>query len=98
MPGLDQLIHDGARQVDRNGEAVARVESRLARDRRIDADHLAPDVHQGPARVAGIDPGVALDDVLDRVARVLQARDQATFRHDDAGGPSYVEHLRTHAA
>src|SRR5213080_329135 len=73
MPGLHQLVHDGAREVDRNGEAVASVEARLARDRRIDPDHLAPDVHQGAPRVAGIDGRVGLDEVLDRVARLLQA-------------------------
>src|SRR3989442_9377213 len=51
----------GAREVDGDREAVTRVEAGLARDRRVDADHLAADVDERPARVARVDGGVGLD-------------------------------------
>ena len=65
LPVLDQLVHHRARQVDRDGEAVARVEAGLAGDGGVDADDLAPDVDQRAARVARVDRGVGLDEVLD---------------------------------
>src|SRR5688572_12647957 len=70
VPGLHELLHHRARQVDRNGEAVARVESRLARDGRVDADDLALDVHEWAARIARVDRGVGLDEVMNRVAPI----------------------------
>ena len=44
--GLDQLVHDGAGQIDRDGEAIAGVEAGLAGDGGVDPDDLAPDAHQ----------------------------------------------------
>src|SRR5690242_1204657 len=72
---LDQLVHDGPREVDRNREAVARVEPGLAGDGGVDPDHLAPDTHQRTAGVARIDGGVGLDEVLD--AALTPARQPA---------------------
>ena len=46
---------------DRNREADALG---TLPHRHVDADHLAVDVHQRPARVAGIDAGIGLDQVL----------------------------------
>ena len=50
------------------GEAVAGVVARAAGDRAVDADHLAADVDERAARVAGVDRRVGLDEVGDRVA------------------------------
>ena len=77
-PDSDQLVHDRAGQVDRNGEAVAGVEPGLAGDRRVDADDLAADAHQRAAGVARIDGGVGLDEVLD--AALAPARQPVSAR------------------
>src|SRR2546430_13654068 len=69
VAGLDELVHHGARQIDRDGEAVARGEAVVTRDRRVDADHLAADVHERPARITGVDGGVGLDEILHGVTR-----------------------------
>src|SRR6266516_4878980 len=66
---LHELLHHGAGEVDRDREAIARVVAGLARNGRVDADHLALDVHEWAARVAGVDGRVGLDEVLDAVAR-----------------------------
>ena len=84
MPGLDQLLHHGARQIDRDREAVARGKAGLARDGRVDADDLTADVDERPARVAGVDRRVGLDEILNRVAGLLQALKQPALGADDA--------------
>ena len=86
VAGLHQLLHHGAREVDRDREAVTRVEPRLTRDRRVDADHLALDVDQRAARVARVDRRVGLNKVLDAVVRPRQATEGAALRADDPGG------------
>src|SRR2546427_11404967 len=83
---LHELLHHGAGEVDRDREAVARVVAGLARNRRVDADHLALDVHERAARVAGVDRRVGLDEVLDAVARARQSVEQSPLRADDASG------------
>src|SRR5438552_16431138 len=85
VPALDQLLHHRAGEVDGNGEAVARVEPGLARDRRVDAYHLAMPVHEPSPRGARLDGRVALDDVLDGVARLLQAAQQPSLGAPDPG-------------
>ena len=85
VPALDQLLHHRAGEVDGNGEAVPGVEPGLARDRRVDADHLSTHVHERPARVAGVDGRVGLDEVLNGVARLLQAAQQPSLGAHDPG-------------
>src|ERR671930_577817 len=62
----DGLAHG----VRRHGEADADVALGGARggDLRVDADHAPGLVEQRPARVAGVDRGVGLDDLVDREA------------------------------
>src|SRR3954470_22188862 len=95
LAALQQLgdhVLDGVR---RDGEADADV-ARLAAggrgagrlDLRVDADHLAGAVEQRAAGVAGIDRGVGLDDVVDRVA--VGRADLALEGRDDACGERAV--------
>ncbi len=90
----DELVHDGTGEVDRDGEAVARVESGLAGDGGVDADHLAADAHERAAGVAGVDGRVGLDEVLDAaLAPARQAAQRASLGADDAGGDGEGEAL-----
>src|SRR5205823_14726465 len=62
------LAHEGGddapgRVVDRHGQAEAD-----ARDGGVDADQPTGAVDEGTARVAGVEGGVGLDDVLDEAA------------------------------
>src|SRR3989449_10382620 len=75
LPRLHELVHYRTRQVHRDRKAVAGIESGLARDRRVDADHLAADVHERPSRVTGIDGRDGLNEVLDCIARLREARE-----------------------
>ena len=70
------------RRVDRHGQAEAD-----AGDRGVDPDHAAAAVDQRAARVAGVERGVGLDDVVDDARRAAGAGGQrAAERGDDAGG------------
>ena len=72
----DQRLEDPARRgVDRDGQAEPDPG-----DRGVDADDAATRVGQRAARVAGIERGVGLDDVLDEPARPPVARRRATGR------------------
>src|SRR3954453_19002221 len=90
---LDELGHDGADQVHRDGEAVARVESGLAGDGRVDPDDLAADAHQWAPGVAGVDGRIGLDKVLDAaLASALQPAESPPLgahdtRRDGEGEP-----------
>jgi hypothetical protein len=79
---LDELLHDGVRNDDRDREADADVAAGGTDDRRVDADELALEVDERAARVARIDRGVGLDEML--VAFPRQAA--AAERRDDARG------------
>ena len=68
----DELAHDPLRQVDRDAEADPLVAAAVGGDRVVDPDDLALHVHQRPARVARVDRGVGLEEVL--VLDVLRAR------------------------
>src|SRR5262249_12039524 len=82
VPEAEQVLDDRARAIDRDREGVARA---LADpDRAVDADEIAIDVEHRPARGAGVDQGVGLDQVLVRV--LLVDRDRAVERAHDAGG------------
>src|SRR5690606_9757639 len=61
---LDELIHHLARHVGRNGEADADVAAGRSEDGGVDADQLPAEVDQRAARVAGVDGGIGLDEVL----------------------------------
>src|SRR5207248_7922398 len=87
---LHELRQDVARHVDRNGEANALG---WPDDRRVDADHQAAAVDQGPAAVAGIEGCIGLDDVIDQVAG--DAAQGAADRADYAGRDGRLEAERT---
>src|SRR5205085_7093927 len=61
-----------------------------AADGGVDADHLAVDVHERAARVAEVDGGVGLDEVLEGTGGVAQA-ERAALRGDDADGERVFE-------
>ena len=84
MARRDQLCHHGAGEIDRDGKPVAGIESGLTGDRRIDADDLAPHVDQRSSRVTGIDRGVGLNEVLNRVTAGVQPREQPSFGAHDS--------------
>src|SRR3954447_25615869 len=76
--------------VDRDGEADADVAAAPGRlDLRIDPDHAPIGSDERSARVAGVDRGVGLDDVVDREA--VGSLDLALKRRDDSGGHGAVE-------
>ena len=84
LPAGSELRQDLLGHVDRNGEAD-RVRARV--DRGVDADHLAREVEQRAARVAGVDGGVGLDEVVVAALR----RCCAVLGAHDAGGHGVLE-------
>ena len=83
-PRAADLVGDLARQVDGDGEPDVHGDARVD-DRRVDADDLAPEVEQRPARVALVDGGVGLDEVLVAGIEVAQlVADGAVLGADDA--------------
>jgi len=61
---LHEVVEHLVRHGRRDGEADPLVAAAAREDRRVDADHLAARVDQRPARVAGVDGGVGLDEVF----------------------------------
>ena len=61
---LPELRQEALGGIDRSGEAEALRAA--AADGGVDADHFAVDVHQRAARIAEVDGGVGLDEVLER--------------------------------
>src|SRR2546429_226286 len=88
-----QLLLDVERHVDRDRERQAHEAAGAAVDLRIDADHFAAHVEQRPARVAGVDGDVGLDEG-DEV--LLWQR--APLGADDAGGRGGLPSGRVSAA
>src|SRR5690606_15400704 len=94
---LDELRGDSPGKIDRDREAVPREEARRARDRGVDPDDVALEVDERPARVAGVDRRVGLDEVLERrgpdlsVHRRAEDPDRAADGADDAGGDAELE-------
>ncbi len=86
----DELCHDGARHVDRDGEADPGGLPALGRTHGIDANELAANVDEGATRIAGIDGGVDLHEVLEGF--VADAR--AHGRADDAERGGAFETVR----
>ena len=86
-PADAAVVHQGAddrpgRGVDRHGQAEADPG-----DGRVDPDDPAAPVGERPARVAGVERGVGLDDVLDEPARPpVAGGERSPEGADDAGG------------
>src|SRR5690348_16053221 len=76
---LDDLLHDAARHVDGHGEPDPDIAAAGRQDGRVDSDELAAQVYQRSARIAGIDRGVSLDEVLVS----LDPKTTASQRADD---------------
>src|SRR5690606_24306841 len=79
---LDQLVHDLPDHVDGNSEADADVAAGRTDDGGVDADQVAVQIHQRPARITGVDGSVGLNEVfigLDAQAGTAQCA-------DDTGG------------
>jgi hypothetical protein len=68
-------------------EADAHVATAAAEDRRVDTDHLAVEVDQRTARIAGVDGGVGLDEIL----VVADAHAGAPLGADHAYGEGVTE-------
>src|SRR5581483_4933415 len=85
----DQLGGDRLHRVRRDREADACVVARVAVDLRRDADHLAAEIEERPARVPVVDRRVGLDRVLDR--GVVRRGDLAPEGADDPAGDGVVE-------
>src|SRR5690606_40869907 len=66
-PVSQEVVEHLTSECYRNRETIARKRTRTRRDSVVDADHLATDVHQRAARVAGVYRRVRLDEVRDRV-------------------------------
>jgi len=81
---LNQVGHHQLDDVDRDGKAHAAVAGAGAAgfNLRIHANHVAVQVQQRTARVAGVDGGVRLDGLRD--GKAGQGRDGAPQRADDA--------------
>ena len=80
---LHDLVHYGARQVGRNGEADALIAFRPVRqDGGVDADQFAAVVDQRAAGVAGVNRRVGLNEVL----ILFDAQAGAALGADDSHG------------
>src|SRR5207237_2525661 len=77
------------RGVDRRREAEALRAA--AADGGVDADDFAGDVEQRTARVAEVDRGVGLDEVLERARLGAEAAERTSLRRDDADGETVLE-------
>ena len=84
---LFELTHHRGGDVDGHREADTHVAAGRPDDRGIDADQLAVQVHERASRVARIDRGVGLDEVL--VA--LDVDPAAPERAHDPGGDGLAE-------
>src|SRR5688572_29820836 len=85
----DDPRHDAIDRVHGDGEPDAGVRARRAVDHGVDTDEATRTVDQRAARVAGIDRGIGLDDVLDDTARLVL--DFAIQCRDDASRQRVVE-------
>src|SRR5712691_8535038 len=83
----DQLVHDLACHIDRDGKADADIAATRRQYRRVDTDHPPLQIDQRTARIARIDRGVGLNEIL--VA--FDAETAAPERADDPRGHSLAE-------
>ncbi|ABA49128.1 hypothetical protein BURPS1710b_1013 [Burkholderia pseudomallei 1710b] len=86
---LHELVLHLHRLVDRDRERQPLEAARLRVDHRVDADHLAVQVEQRAARVAGVHGHVGLDE-----RRVVLVGQRTRLRADDARGDRVVEPVR----
>src|SRR4051794_27808985 len=77
---FDDLVHDGARHVDRDREPDADIAAAWRQDSGVDPDQPAAQIDERAARVAWVDRGVGLDEVL----IALNAQSTAPKRADNA--------------
>ncbi len=75
--------------IDGDGERHALIAARVGVDLRVDADHRAAGIEQRPARIAGIDGGIRLNE-----RNVAVAGQGSALRADDAGGRGLLESER----
>src|ERR1051326_7807629 len=75
---LDEPAGDMLRRIDGNGEADS---LRGQNHRRVDTDDFPARVDERPAGIAGIQPGVGLDYIVDQPSR-LRAKRAAQRAHD----------------
>src|SRR4029078_3758939 len=90
VPGLDDLRGDRLDGVDRDREAEPDGAAGVALDLGVDADTVAVRVEQRATRVAVVERGVGLDDVIDRVLAVGRGN-HALQGADDAGRGRPIE-------
>ena len=82
MAELPDLIDHRLGQVRRNGEADADRAARGREDRGVDADHLAVHVEHRSARIAAVDRGIGLEEiVIGAGIDLARARRQDSGRH-----------------
>src|SRR5690606_20153850 len=91
-----QALHDRLGQARRNREADALISARATHDRIVDADQLAAGVDQRTTRVARVDGGIGLQEILvlmNAELAALGSRDDAhRHRLPDAEGIAHGEH------
>src|SRR5207237_2208155 len=87
MRAGDQLAIDEGCVVRRQGKADAVVVAGRSGDLRVDADHFAAHVDERAARIAAIDGGVGLQEVLE----VGRGNRGALARGDDAGSDGLIK-------
>ena len=88
--GLDQAVHDAAREIDRDGEADADVAVRSGEDGGVDADEPAAGVDERAAGVARVDGGVGLDEIL-VAGDLVEDADAPAGGGDDAHGDGLAD-------
>src|SRR5262245_19819607 len=84
---LEEVVDHAPRQIAGNSEPDALIAAALAEDGGVDADQLAPRVDQRPTRVAGVNRGIGLNEIL--VSR--DAETGASQRRHDAERHRLIE-------
>ena len=84
-----QLVNDIAHDTDRNRKRQADGAAAAREYLRVHPDHLAVEVEQGPAGVAGVDGHIRLDE--GHVIFIVLGWQAAPLGADDAGGDRVVQ-------
>ena len=88
LPVLYEIVHDLFRHIHRDGEADS---LREGYNGRIDSDHLAVQIDEGPAAVSGVDRRIGLEEsVKIHVFRM----DAPVFRRNDPDGHGMLQSVR----
>ena len=95
----DQSLHRGPDNLRWNGKSHSREAARRRNQKGIDPDDFAASIHQRPARVAGIDGRVRLDELAGlagigrvRIRPVHRAHDAARYREAKSIGIAEGQH------